>query len=520
MKRRGEHRLACLAVPLFPLAARLRSDPELLNEALAIVAGDGERAQVVAATRPARRAGLTPGMTLAQARARLPKLIARRRDAACEEAAQEALLDVVESFTPRVEDGGGGLAYLDLHGLERRHDDEEELIRDLLHEVDRRAGLPAWGAVASSKLVARLAGRRSPEPTVVAPGCEGELLHGLALAELSPTAKTLATLERWGVATVGELARLPAAEVTSRLGAAGEELQALARGEDPGPFVPRRPPPVFREGMELEWPLVALEPFLFIARSALERLAERLAGHGLACTRLDLCLELETGGSDERSIALPAPTRDVKTLLRLLHLDLDARPPGAPTLAFVLTAHPDRPRTAQLELFGPAALAPHRLATTLARLFSLLGEDRVGQPVAVDGHRPERFALLPYDPPAPPPTRAAPRPGRGLLAARMLRPPLAVEVLVDVSAGPPRPREVRSLAVEATEEGQEKRPERRPRIAGRVRVASGPWELEEGWWSDEPVEREYWDAELDGGLLVRLYRDKGSDDWHVDGIYD
>ncbi|MCZ7650998.1 MAG: hypothetical protein M5U13_07500 [Thermoanaerobaculia bacterium] len=36
-------RLACLAVPLFPLAARLRSEPELRHEAVAVVEGQGGR---------------------------------------------------------------------------------------------------------------------------------------------------------------------------------------------------------------------------------------------------------------------------------------------------------------------------------------------------------------------------------------------------------------------------------------------------------------------------------------------
>src|SRR5436190_923874 len=51
-------RIACLYVPMFPLAARLRSEPELLSEALAIVEGNGSTAHLVAATRreQARRA--------------------------------------------------------------------------------------------------------------------------------------------------------------------------------------------------------------------------------------------------------------------------------------------------------------------------------------------------------------------------------------------------------------------------------------------------------------------------------
>src|SRR5215831_13872808 len=108
--------LACLYVPLFPLAARLRSEPELKEETVVVCEGNGGAARVVAATRKARRAGIEPGMTLPQARAILPKLVARGRDRAGERAAQEALLEVAEAFSPRVEDGGEGVAYLELDG--------------------------------------------------------------------------------------------------------------------------------------------------------------------------------------------------------------------------------------------------------------------------------------------------------------------------------------------------------------------------------------------------------------------
>ena len=57
-------RIVCLVVPLFPLAARLRCEPELAGESTAIVEGNGPTARVIAATRPARLAGLKPGMTL------------------------------------------------------------------------------------------------------------------------------------------------------------------------------------------------------------------------------------------------------------------------------------------------------------------------------------------------------------------------------------------------------------------------------------------------------------------------
>jgi hypothetical protein len=63
-------------------------------------------------------------------------------------------------------------------------------------------------------------------------------------------------------------------------------------------------------------------------------------------------------------------------------------------------------------------------------------------------------------------------------------------------------------------------PDRRLRIQGRVKVASGPWNLEESWWSEEPVERDYWDVELSDGGLYRVFRHRGSGEWFADGIYD
>jgi protein ImuB len=326
------------------------------------------------------------------------------------------------------------------------------------------------------------------------------------------------TLERWGIRSIGELAKLPEGEVASRLGELGRELHATARGVDPRPLEPRLPSPSLSEGMELEWPLVSLEPFLFVGNAALERLVRRLESQALACRRLEVGLRLDPEGWDARAITLPAPTRDTKTLLTLIRLELEARPPGAPVVGFTFTAQPDRARQAQLALFGPAALSPDRLATTIARLVAMLGADRVGSPRAVDGHVPERLAVADYSPPPPPLERRAPRTGRGLLAIRVLRPP--VEMTVEVTAGgghpersegsPPCPR---PLSLQSTNGAE-------PAISGAVRAAAGPWSLEEGWWSAAPASRDYWDVELAAGGLYRIYRDRATEKWYADGMYD
>ena len=490
-------RIACFLVPMFPLAARLRSEPELLDEAIAIVDGNGNNAHVVAATRRARKKGIHAGLSLTQSRSILPKLIARGRDAACERTAQEALLEVAETFSPRVEDAGEGVAFVDVSGTERHFASEEELGKAAIRAIEA-IGLPARVGIAASKLASRVAAELPQTPTVVKPGEEASFLAPLPLGRLSPELEAAAMLQRFGIASIGDLARLPENEIASRLGDIGRDLHFASRGIDPRPLIPRALPPEFREGMELEWPLVALEPFLFIANAALDRLSKRMEMQGFACKRIEFTLTLEPDGYDARAIDLPAPTRDVKTMLTLMRLDLEKRPPGAPVIGFTFVAHPDRPRRAQLSLFGPAALSPEKLATTIARLISMLGEGRVGMPMTVDGYLPERHDTGTFAPPPPPDTRRPPPRARGLLAARTFRPPIPVEVIT------------RDGAIASV---------RGANIEGTVRVCSGPWRIEEGWWRDIPADREYWDVELWGGGIYRMYQHAGSKDWFVDARF-
>jgi protein ImuB len=519
-------RIACIYIPMFPLAARLRSEPELLQEALAIVEGNGNNAHVVAATRRARTKGIRPGHSLAQARSILPKLIARGRDTECERTAQEALLEVAETFSPRIEDSGDGVVYIDVAGMERHFQNAEgrgqsadenqdasalcaprsalsseyELARTAIQKCEA-IGLPARVGVAASKLASRVAAELPKSPTVVEPGKEADFLAPLPLTRLGPEMNAAMTLDRWGITSIGDLARLPESEIASRLGEIGRDLHYAARGIDPRPLIPRALPPEFREGMELEWPLVALEPFLFIASAALDRLTKRMEVQGFACTRLELTMNLEPDGFHSRAIELPAPTRDVKTMLTLLRLDLEKTPPGAPVVGFVIVAHPDRPRRAQLSLFGPAALSPEKLATTIARLISLLGDGRIGMAMAVDGHLPERYSIADYAPPPPPDARRKPAKSRGLLAVRVFRPPIPVEVITRRVGDDLQIQHING-------EGD---------ISGPVRMSSGPWRIEDGWWKDGPAAREYWDVEVGAGVY-RVF--ETNDGWRIDARYD
>ena len=239
-------RVACVVVPLFPLAARLRSDPSSRAKR--------SRSSKATATRrgswrdpPGPPRGIRAGQTLPQARALLPDLLARGRDLESERAAQEALTEVADSFSPRVESAGEGVLYFDAAGIPMptgEGDAEPRLGRAVIAAVEK-AGLPARFGIAASKLAARVAAGLPDSPTAVPAGEEARFLAPLPLARLAPEMELGETLERWGIRSIGELAKLPEGEVASRLGELGRELHATARGIDPRPLEPRLPSPLF-----------------------------------------------------------------------------------------------------------------------------------------------------------------------------------------------------------------------------------------------------------------------------------
>src|SRR5436309_3569809 len=228
-------RIACLLVPDLPVAAACRADPALAARPLARSEGGGPHAPIVAASAAAHARGVRAGHTVAQARAIAADLVVRRRDEAAERSAVRALVDVAASLASRIEAAADGAVFLDAAGAAHLVPSEAGLATALVARA-ARVGLAARAAVAGSMTVARLAALHATE--VVPPGTELGFLAPLPLACLAPPPAITATLERWGIRRLGDLARLPVAEVATRLGPAGAALVRAARGEGEPPLRP------------------------------------------------------------------------------------------------------------------------------------------------------------------------------------------------------------------------------------------------------------------------------------------
>jgi len=515
-------RIACILVPNFPIAALYRVEPALREVPLALIDSPGPRALIVAVSEAAARRGVRPGLTATQGSAICTALALRPMPGArphpsgpgphappadggadYRRAAQAALCEVATSCSPRIEDphdetgNGYGLVYLDARGVPFP---SEQALGAALGARAAHVGLEARVGIASTKTTARLAALTSSGVTVVPPGADRRFLAPLPIGILEPDPERAAALIRWGIARIGELACLSPAAAGQRLGATGAALVRRARGEDDSPLVPRPLPLVFEEEIDLDYGIDTLEPLGFVLRGCFDRLITRLELRALACGGLRLSLRLTTQEWEERTVAVAAPTTDVKVLLTLVRLHLESHPPAAPVEAIRAAALPAHVRAAQLDLYRPAGPAPERLATTLARLSAICGSERVGRPAIVGSHRPEAIALMPFDPISPPPSSPAAAPeGSCRLALRAVRPPRPVEVF-DTRGEPDFVRG----------DG----------FGGRVVALAGPWRLAGEWWTTDGFARDYYDVSLSDGGVYRVYRDRRTAAWFVEGEYD
>jgi protein ImuB len=539
-------RVAALWVPDFLLQALRRSTPELAEAPLAIAAGPLPRDEVVVVSAEAAELGVRSGMTAAQARQVAPAALVRVTPEAAAAAADEATTDAAGGFSPRIRRHAPGEVLLDVGGLTPRFGSEERIAHELLRAC-RHVGLDGRVGIAASVGVARVA-TRSGELTVVRPGEERTFMAPLPLALLyagfEPTPETTGMLERWGLATAGDLARLPRREVALRLGQEGVVLHRLACGEETAAFIPDPVREVLREGVEVDYPVGALEPFLFLMSGLLSRLERRLELRGEGFSEVLLELHLEGGGHREHRLKLVAPTREVPAVLALVRLQLEANPPGAPVEGVAALVTPGRVRLTQGSLFGAPVPAPGKLSTALARLAALVGPDRVGAPDLPDTHRPGVFAVLPF---APGEDRG---PGTGVRDWNGVGAALAaargwVGERTDAVAGGGKPRpydNTKRGGADRTPDHETLvpvlrafRPPRQAQVVavggrpvtarvdgmgGQVVGWAGPYRFVGEWWGDQPYAREDFDVATADGSLLRIYFDRLRHRWFADGVYD
>jgi protein ImuB len=456
----------------------------------------------------ATRLGLTPGMPLADARARVTDLAAIHADPEADAALLDRLVVLARDYTPSVTvDPPQGLM-LDIAGCTHSFSNSENELRSSLLKLLKERRLTVRAALADTPDAARALARFG-----------GGDVHALPLEALEMGPDIHLALRRSGFRHIGDLAGLPRGPLAARFGTQLPLLLARLLGEEdphitPAPVIEpvtaalRFAEPIGRADDVLD----AIEALLVDAAGELERRGEGGRSFLMRLHRSDghvARLAIETG----------APTRDSALVLRLLRDRIeslaDPLDPGfgydsidlAVTLAEPLVerqARLDDEKTQQ----GRAAIGP-----LLDRLAVRYGPESVLHFAAGNSHVPERAGYLgpagqgatfdkasePGDPPLRP--------------LVLFDPPQRVEVLAAVPDGPPKRFQWRGrVHLVVRQEGPE-------------RIASEWWRKLRGYEPNAGRTRDYYRVEDAEGHRFWLFRhglygaEAANPDWYLHGLF-
>jgi len=470
---------------------------------LAVVATVGQARRLVGVDANAARLGLSAGLTLADARARHPALVALDADPQAEARLLERLADWCGRFTPLVAlDGGDGLM-LDVSGVAHLFGGEAALAQEIEARLAGQGFCVALGLADTPRAASALA--RYSSERVAPAGLSGKafakLFHEMPVAALGLDDRIVADMARAGLRRVGDLAMRPRAPIAARFGAeAIARLDALS-GLNRDAITPRFAAPDFCAERRFASPIVASEAVMATLAKLADDLVALLARQAKGARRLELALFRVDG--DVRRIVVGAgrPLGEARAIARLFAERLAGGAEEEIDAGFgvdlmrlsCLLAEPLEPSQREWESAHEAERSA-RLADLLDGLSARLGPRRVTRQRLVEAHIPEQAVVA-----SPAVLGAARARGEEIEVAasaaaptrplRLFERPEPIETLAEVPDGPPLRFRWR-------------------RVLHEVAAIEGPERIAAPWWRrlDAPT-RDYFRAEDTFGRRFWLYRE-------------
>ena len=443
---------------------------------------------VQACNTPARELGVRRGMRRRDAQGRCPELAVLPASPDRDARTFEDVLAAVEAVRPGVAPMRPGLVALRSPG--RFYGGEPEAAAVI---AERLVDLGVWdnrAGVADELFTAEQAARRArPQESLVVPAGGSRVFLRDLPVEVLDEPEAVGLLRRLGLRTLGDLARLGAADVRDRFGPHVAWVHRVVGGDGAVHLPTRTPPPELGCHVDFEPALDSAETVCFSARRTADRFVEGLARRGLVCT--EVLVEARCEGEDP---ATPSSARvwmhprffTAADLVDRLHWQLqggfragEVRAPVARVRFEPVTVVPDA-----VHADGLWGGTDERVERGIARVQGMLGHDAVVVPVLQGGRAPaDRQAHVPWGerptglrPAGPPWPGALPPPA----PARVLVEPWPAEVV----AGTGRPVTVDDRGGLTCEPARVRTAPDQDWVP--VAAWAGPWPVEELWWEGSP----------------------------------
>jgi DNA polymerase-4 len=304
-----------------------RDNPELKGKA--VVIGMGTRGVVSAANYEARKFGIHSAMPVGRARRLAPHAIFLPVDMPRYQEVSGHVMEIFHSFTPWVEPISLDEAFLDVTGSQKLLGTGREIAVAIRKKVEQQEGITCSVGIAPSKFIAKLASANCKPNGMLEITTDRILtfLHPLPIQAMWGVGpKTAEVLERLGLRTIEDIAKLPRATLIRALGEAnGASLYELAWGRDYRDVTPEEPDRSISAAetfpQDLDNPEEILTEFLRLT----ERAAARLRDRGLFAKTISIKVRFADFSTINRSKTLPLPidsTHDVYEVAKALYQGL------------------------------------------------------------------------------------------------------------------------------------------------------------------------------------------------------
>ncbi len=206
--------------------------PELRGKPL--ITG-GERGIVACASYPAKKIGIKRGVPLHEAKKICPGLIILPSDYETYSLFSRRMFSIMRRFTDQVEEYSIDEAFADITGMRRAlRSSYETIAANMKKAIDKDLGLTVTVGLSLTKVLAKVASKhQKPNGTTIIPGrAIAYYLQNLPVEKIwgiGPA--TTSYLNKMGVKTALEFARLPEATVRKKFTKPGVEIWRELRGE-------------------------------------------------------------------------------------------------------------------------------------------------------------------------------------------------------------------------------------------------------------------------------------------------
>lgn len=285
-------------------------DPSLIGRPV-IVGGRSGRGVVASASYEARAYGVHSAMPIGRALALCPNAVVVPPTKGVYSEYSDRVFAVVSDVTPDFSRVSVDEGYIDVSGAVRRLGSPARIALYLRQAIAERTGLPSSIGLSKTMVVAKIASARAkPNGQLVVPvGKEAQFMESMPVTALPGVGRaTHETLSRYGIRTIGDLARQTPAWAAKTLGSAGPALVGYAQGRDSRTVHDRAKDHSISAESTFDDDIYQLE----LLRTELLRLADkvtaRVRAEGLAAGTVTLKFRSPDFTTITRSVTLPAPT--------------------------------------------------------------------------------------------------------------------------------------------------------------------------------------------------------------------